>query len=374
MNNIYDIFNERKNGIESICEGYYFDVEYPVFESLSDAIYALDNIIYENTKEEIEEKQQAYMEELVFESLMYKSFDMEAMEIALEGKMKEAAGKLKDGIIKVWNKIKAWIESTLETIRNHFLSGKKLIDKYGEKAIKNAINSCDVEVKIGWYENYKSAAGKAEALRGKLNNNNMMVSGDKQQILNAVGAKDVKGAADLVVKCFIKAENKGTRKVKELNAGDVVEYVANATVALDNLRKNRKDMEKTTKEAISKLDKKNEGEAKIAENAKFMLNVRSSMISAEMKCIRKISADYRQIIIKALSKGNREGVAEKGGEGTANPPRKIAGALTGPTAPEEKKEKKETGTSLVVRKESFDYTEELEFVEEVNEYTNWWDD
>ena len=146
---------KEKNGIESICEGYYFDVEYPVFESLSDAIYALDNIIYENTKEEIEEKQQAYMEELVFESLMYKSFDMEAMEIALEGKMKEAAGKLKDGIIKVWNKIKAWIESTLETIRNHFLSGKKLIDKYGEKAIVEAINACDVEVKVGMYEGYK---------------------------------------------------------------------------------------------------------------------------------------------------------------------------------------------------------------------------
>ena len=368
MNNIYDIFNERKNGIESICEGYNnFDVDCPVFESLTDAIYALDNIIYENTKEEIEEKYQAYMEELVYESLMYKNFDMDAMEIALEGKMTEAAGKLKDGIIKVWNKIKAWIESTLETIRNHFLSGKKLIDKYGEKAIKNAINSCDVEVKIGWYDGYKAASAKAGALRAKLNNNNMMVSGDKQQILNAVGAKDMKGAAELVVKCFMKSENKGTRKVKELNAGDVVEYVANATVALDNLRKDRKDMEKTTKEAISKLDKKNENEAKIAENAKFMLNVRSSMISAEMKCIRKISADYRQIIIKALSKGNKEGVKEKGGEGTANPPRKIAGALTGPTAPEEKKE-----TGLVVKTESFDYTEELEFVEE--ESTNWWDD
>ena len=181
MNNIYDIFNERKNGISSICEGYEA-ITYPVYESLSDAVIALDNIIYENTKEEIEEKYHMYIEDLVFESLMYNQFDVETMEIALEGKMAEGAKKLKDGVIKVWNKIKAWIESTLETIRNHFLSGKKLIDKYGEKVIKEAINSCDVEVKVGWYEGYKAAAGKAEQHIKKINDNNMMVSGDKQQI------------------------------------------------------------------------------------------------------------------------------------------------------------------------------------------------
>ena len=375
MNNIYDLFNNRK---QVINEGFIGgeEYEYPVFESLDESIVALDELIKESVNDEIELRSAFYMEDLVLEAMMYENFNEEEMQEVIEESLKEKAGKLKDGIIKVWNKIKAWIESTAEAIRNHFLSGKKLIDKYGEKAIKNAINTCDVEVKIGWYEGYKAASAKAGALRAKLNNNNMMVSGDKQQILNAVGAKDIKGAAGLVVKCYMKAENKGTRKVKELDAGEVVEYVANATVALDNLRKDRKDMEKTTKEAISKLDKKNENEAKIAENAKFMLNVRSSMISAEMKCIRKISADYRQIIIKALSKGNKEGAGEKQEKGTAEPPRKVAGALTGPTAPKAKKEN--PGTALAVRKESFDYTSELEFVEETEEIqeesTNWWDD
>ena len=367
MNNIYDIFNERKNGISTICEGYE-EVSYPVYESLVDATNALDNIIYENTKEEIEEKRQMYMEDLVFESLMYDKFDAEAMEIALEGKMAEGAKKLKDGVIKVWNRIKAWIESTLETIRNHFLSGKKLIDKYGEKVIKEAINACDVEVKIGWYEGYKAAAGKAEQLMDKLNDNGMIVNGDKQQILNKVGIKDMKDAADKVVKCFMKSENKGSRKIKELNAGEVVEYVANATVALDDLRKNRKDMEKTTKEAISKLDKKDESQAKIAENAKFMLNVRSTMISAEMKCIRKISADYRQIIIKALSKrghGVEDNDAPK--KGTAEPAPKIAGLLPGPVKGGDGVEKgkpvpnpnaSKTEKGLVVYGESYEYNED----------------
>ena len=369
MNNIYDIFNERKNGIESICEGYNnFYVTYPVFESLTDAICTLDNIIYENTKEEIEEKHQSYMEELVYESLMYKNFDMDAMEIALEGKMTEAAGKLKDGIIKVWNKIKAWIESTLETIRNHFLSGKKLIDKYGEKAIKNAINTCDVEVKIGWYEGYKAAAAKAEQLIGKLNDNNIIVNGNKQQILDKVGAKDIKDAADKVFKCFMAHDNKGSRKIKELNAKEVVEYVANATIALDDLRKNRKDMEKTCKEGLSKIDKKDENQSKIAENTKFMLNVRSSMISAEMKCIRKISADYRQIIIKALSKRGHavdDGDAPK--QGTANPAPKISGLLPGPVKGGDGVEKgkpvpnpnaSKTDKGLVVYGESYEYNED----------------
>ena len=375
MNNIYDLFNNRKQVInEGFIGGEQY--EYPVFESLDESIVALDELIQESVNNEIELRSAFYMEDLVLEAMMYDNFNEEEMQEVIEESMKEKAGKLKDGIIKVWNKIKAWIESTAEAIRNHFLSGKKLIDKYGEKAIKNAINTCDVEVKIGWYEGYKAAAAKAGALRAKLNNNNMMVSGDKQQILNAVGAKDIKGAAGLVVKYYMKAENKGTRKVKELDAGEVVEYVANATMALDNLRKDRTDMEKTTKEAVSKIDKKDESQAKIAENAKFMLNVRSSMISAEMKCIRKISADYRQIIIKALSKGNKEGAGEKQEKGTAEPPRKVAGALTGPTAPEAKKEN--PGTALAVRKESFDYTSELEFVEETEEIqeesTNWWDD
>ena len=48
MNNIYDIFNERKNGISAICEGYEA-ITYPVYESLEDAAIALDCIIYENT-------------------------------------------------------------------------------------------------------------------------------------------------------------------------------------------------------------------------------------------------------------------------------------------------------------------------------------
>ena len=164
------------------------------------------------------------------------------------------------------------------------------------------------------------------------------------------------------------------RKIKELDAGEVIEYVANATVALDDLRKNRKDMEKTTKEAISKLDKKDEGNAKIAENAKFMLNVRSSMISAEMKCIRKISADYRQIILKALSKrghGVEDNDAPK--KGTAEPAPKIAGLLPGPVKGGDGIEKgkpvpnpnaSKTDKGLVVYGESYEYNEEEVVVEE----------
>ena len=355
MNNIYDLFNNRK---QVINEGYIGgeEYEYPVFESLDESIVALDELIKESVNDEIELRSAFYMEDLVLEAMMYENFNEEEMQEVIEESIKEKAGKLKDGIIKVWNKIKAWIESTAEAIRNHFLSGKKLIDKYGEKKIIAAINACEVEVKVGWYEPYKKATLAATALMDKLNDNGMIVNGDKQQILNKVGAKDMKGTGDLVVKCFIKSENKGSRKIKELNGGEVVEYVANATIALDNLRKNRKEMEKTTKEAISKLNKKNENEAKIAENAKFMLNVRSSMISASMKCIRKISADYRQIIIKALNKRDKKGGEVERNTGTAEP---IAGLLG-------------DGSNRV--KESFDYMEELEFVEEETESTdNWWD-
>ena len=367
MNNIYDIFNERKNGISAICEGYEA-ITYPVYESLEDAAIALDCIIYENTKEEIEEKHHMYMEDLVFESLMYNQFDAETMEIALEGKMAENAKKLKDGIIKVWNKIKASIESTLETIRNHFLSGKKLIDKYGEKAIIEAINACDVEVKVGYYEPYKRATLGASHHMDGLNDNNLIVNGDKQQILKAAKIGDLKQASEVISSFFIKSKNKGTRKIKELDAKDVIEYVANATIALDDLRKNRKEMEKTTKEALSKLDKKDEGNAKIAENAKFMLNVRSAMISTQMKCIRKISADYRQIIIKALSKrghGVEDNDAPK--KGTAEPAPKIAGLLPGPVKGGDGVEKgkpvpnpnaSKTEKGLVVYGESYEYNED----------------
>ena len=104
--NIYDIFNERKSGIDMLTEGFEVEDQEEQFDSLVEAAYAMEEIIQENMNECIEFQAASYLEDLVLENMMYESFDEESMREVLT----ESIGERVQGIVgrlhAAWKRIK----------------------------------------------------------------------------------------------------------------------------------------------------------------------------------------------------------------------------------------------------------------------------
>ena len=69
--NIYDLFNERKYGVDYLVEGFNGIEEVEAYESLDEASLDLLRITQECTNEAIELQAAWYLEDLVIESMMY---------------------------------------------------------------------------------------------------------------------------------------------------------------------------------------------------------------------------------------------------------------------------------------------------------------
>ena len=63
--NIYDLFNERKYGVDFLVEGVDASVNVEAYEDLDEACDALDNITLESSNEVIELQAAWYLEDLV---------------------------------------------------------------------------------------------------------------------------------------------------------------------------------------------------------------------------------------------------------------------------------------------------------------------
>ena len=132
--NIYDLFNERKYGVDYLVEGYNYDEDsIEAYESLDASIEAIETITQESMNEAIELQAAWYLEELVIESMMYDDFEEERIASVMEGALKEKAGKAAEYIKKKWQQIKEWFASTFKAIANHFKSGETLVRQNGKK-------------------------------------------------------------------------------------------------------------------------------------------------------------------------------------------------------------------------------------------------
>ena len=93
--NIYDLFNERKNGIDYLVEGLdpteYADLE--GYEDLDAAAEALNVISMESMNEMLEFQAANYLEDLVLENMMYDEFDEEKIQNLMEAAKEEKKTK-----------------------------------------------------------------------------------------------------------------------------------------------------------------------------------------------------------------------------------------------------------------------------------------
>lgn len=302
--NIYDLFNERKNGVDCLVEGYDFNIDHSLeFEDLDAAMEALEDITLESTNEMIEFRAASFLEDLVLENMMYEDFDEERLLYVMEAAKEEKKGGLVQKIKDLWEKIKQWFAAAYRSIANHFASGEQLVRKY-KKEIPAAIAQAKGKVKMRSMNEFKNASAQVAKQVEKIQTKGK----SKQDILDLVHVRDVKEIPNMVENFYYSNKEAVEREIKSLPAHVLIEWAGNKNVYIDALKKTQKDTDRKFKDILEEIKQEGQGKegdaaAKVAEDAanfQFGITVMNKILSAEINCVKNISKACTAIIKKAL--------------------------------------------------------------------------
>jgi hypothetical protein len=123
--NIYDIFNKRKNDIN-------INIESLAFDNIDEGLDIMESLMNDIEASSIEMRSTFYMEDLVFEAMMYENFNEEEIGPMLEAAQEGRGEQIKERLRSIWNKIKEWLKAIIEAIKKFFISCKN--------AVRNAID------------------------------------------------------------------------------------------------------------------------------------------------------------------------------------------------------------------------------------------
>lgn len=309
---IYDIFNDRKEGI--VCEGAEFE-EVEAYESLEVAIDELEKVVKESTSEFIEFQAAAYLEDLVLENMMYEKFDEEKLQATIEATMGDRVDSLVAKVKKQWEKIKAWFVAVAKSIANYFASGEKLVSENAGK-IPAAMKKCTAKVKIFDYKDPDAAMNKCTAYVDRLKVKGLdNYTNSKQSMTKVVGGANDRSEIADKIKVLFGMEEPKEKEINDIDAKLAMKYAGEKKAILDNLNKQKKQYDDDFKEIISALEKAQaEAEdktkaSKQVEALNFANSLKSAVINAEIGCIKKGASDMAAIIRKALSAS--EGVGQR---------------------------------------------------------------
>lgn len=357
--NIYDLFNERKNGVDCLVEGCDFTLDYVAeFEDLDECAEALNQITMEATNEMIELQAAWYLEDLVIENMMYENFDEEKIQSVMESSSNEKTSSLGEKIKNLWKKIKEWFAGAFKAISVHFQSGETLVAKY-KKEIPGAMQQSKAKVKMRSLNDPEAAREQVGSLVGRLETTGK----SKEQILGLVGLSDKGGTREKVETIYYASKDATEHEISKLNYQLVMKYAGTKKIMIDGLKKNQKDIDAKFKEILSKI-KSGDGDNKAEEAANFQfgIGIANGLLSAEISIVGAICKACTAIIRKALSgkhdasKGRDTEAPDTDDIKKAKKNEKKFGkpALGGPVA-----KKEEPGTALAVRtKESFEIIDE----------------
>lgn len=310
---IYDMFNDRKEGIDVLYEGAEFeDVEVEAYESLEVAINELETIVKESTNEFIEFQAAAYLEDLVLENMMYEYFDEEKISSTMEATMGERLDGMVAKIKKQWEKIRNWFVATMKSIANYFVSGEKLVSTNSGK-IPAAMKKCTAKVKMYDYEDPNKALDKCYVLVNKAKDRGATSS--KEGVLRAVGgAKDRADVARVVKEVFGIKDEPTEKQIADINPGLAMEYAGNKKAFIDAINKLKGQVDQDFKAVLAVIEKGEDKEAvgKQVEVFNFATSIKTAIINAEIACVKKASGDMLAVVRKALaSTGGVAGAAEQ---------------------------------------------------------------
>lgn len=308
--NIYDMFNDRKEGLNLLIEGVSMeDVE--AYESLDVAIDELENIVRESTNEFIEFQAASYLEDLVLENMMFENFDEEKISTTMEATMGERLDGMAAKIKQQWEKMKAWFISTAKAIANYFVSGEKLVSANSGK-IPAAMKRCTAKVKIHQYNDPANAVDRCYVLVNKVKDRG--ATGNKEGVLKAIGAQDRKDVARVVKEVFgIKGEPV-EKAIQDMDPELAMDYAGSKKVFIDAINKLKGQLDQDFKNVLAIVEKGEDKEqvAKQVEVFNFATTIKSAIINAEVACIKKGAGDMLAVIRKALaSTGGAGGAVEQ---------------------------------------------------------------
>lgn len=297
--NIYDLFNERKNGIDYLVEGLdpseYANLE--AYEDLDAAAEALETITTESTNELIEFQAAAYLEDLVLENMMYTDFDEEKIQATMEAAKEEKKEGLGQKIKNLWAKIKEWFARAIRTITTHFQSGETLVAKY-RKQIPKAMQQSKAKISYRPFGNPDAAINQVNAMVGRLK----VVGKSKEQILGLVGLSDKGGAKEKVENLIYVKKEKVENAISGMKPEVVMDWAGNKKIYVDALKKSQKDLDGEFKQMLADINKGDgKNKAEDASNFQFGIGVANSLLSHMIVCVKAVSNVCTAIIRKALS-------------------------------------------------------------------------
>jgi hypothetical protein len=324
--NIYDLFNERKYGVDYLVEGVQIDEDaIDAYDSLEAAMEALEDITKESVNESLELRSAFYLEDLVIESMMYDDFNEENIATVMEGSMRDKYEAAKTKVKKWWEKIKAWFVGTFKAIANHFKSGEALVKQYGKK-IDDAMRKSHLKVKMNRYKNIDSAMAAVADMLSKLEidgvNRNTDKTDARDEILASVGADDRKEVPEKIKELFIDEENV-EQKISEIDVNTAKHYAGDKKKIIDGLKKQQKKIDDSFRSTLKLLEdfekaaykgdnKDNKDMASaIVTNFNFAITIKNTILNAQMAIVRKACSDYTAVIRRALNAPAENRAAKK---------------------------------------------------------------
>ena len=342
MSNIYDIFNERKNAVSMISEGFDYssfdDSSVEPFDTIEEGIDVLTNIQREMQNTTIKVCAESLVADMLLENAMYEEFDAEHIEEMIEESVKEKVSNVGKRIQELWGKIRAWFSNLFSTIASHFMNGEKLAKKYPD--LKSKLKADTGKVKAYDIASAATAMAQCDGLSAAIKFDNAYLTGSDCK----------KGLKEKVMSFFVKGGKfeKKEMQINSLPTDIVFNYAVSKKDIIDSLKNQQKlvDSDFTNAMRIAKDNKVGaDKDAKkyineVISVLNFMINLKSDIIKTEIAVVKKLSGMCLSICRHAVgAKSDDNGGEEK-------------------PAKEEKKEE--------TAKESFDYLlnsldEEIEF-------------
>lgn len=344
MSNIYELFEQRKEGITMLEEGYgYIEPDDSIdFDTIEEGIDLLEYMAEELSNDVIKVCAENYVTDLCLEDALYEDFDSFVEGDYLTEAEAEKSQKA-DGLIKrKWKEFKAWIRKIIETVKNFFMNGEKLGKKYNLKA---RLAKCTKKVKCHDYNSSDSALNNVQKTLDYLKDGAIAKSisagedGYKEKCFGLIGVKDKKALKDRIQKYFISTPKPTEKVVNQMNIGIIIDYATNKKSLINAIKKMESNVDASFKEAQDQLKKEKSEQSgedakktgKVLKAFNFIYGLKSSVISMSIGLVKSISRNCLAICRKAVggSVANDNEFAEYKAEPTKPEPTKALPAPKG---------------------------------------------
>lgn len=336
-----DITMEYCNDSESEdLYGYFSDDEIREIEleamQIEDPDTYMDDVLADATNDILEFVGESYINDLILEDALFECDnyeDLEVIEESIKSTVVDTKNKAVAKVKSLWSKFTSWIKNLMDNIKNHFMSGKKLVSKYKSEIISQYNKRGDkIRVKTYKYK-YDNAAIKAAvsslkytfaSLQGQ--NSKLEKSSVNKAYAKELNTKDVGGKSlrEKAASC-IRDKEKKNYKLKELDINVIITIASESKDAIKALKEFQKAENEFFKDKIAEIkntdvDKEDKaGKQKIASQvsaAKRGASIGTTLVKAYISELKSANRACSAIIRKLLNKnGKGAGDSDSGSNG-----------------------------------------------------------